>query len=132
MKFKFLPFLIIIFFIASSIFGFLSMSEMIHSECPLLQILGGSCSSDLNALILLSHHLAGLKVLSLSFITVSFSALLAVLFLSVLLAVSLVFLLEKSRFNFRPDRYIRFNPMDNLISWLALLNKGDYLLSLPA
>jgi len=132
MKLKFLPFLIIIFFITSSIFGFLVMSEMVHSECPLLQILGGSCSSDANALVLLSHHLAGLKVLSLSFITVSFSPLLAVLFLVVLLVVSPVFLLEKSRFNFRSDRYIKFNPIKDLISWLSLLNKGDHLLSLPA
>ncbi|PIR57763.1 MAG: hypothetical protein COU71_02315 [Parcubacteria group bacterium CG10_big_fil_rev_8_21_14_0_10_38_31] len=132
MKFKFLPFLIIIFFIASSIFGFLSMSEMIHSECPLFKMLGGSCSPDANALVLISHHLTVLKTLSSSFVALNFSALLVVLFLVSLMVASLVFLPGKFFFNFRPDKYIRFNPINNLISWLALLNKGDYLLFSPA
>ncbi|MCR4283974.1 MAG: hypothetical protein NUV64_01470 [Parcubacteria group bacterium] len=132
MKSKLLPFLIIIFLITSGVFGFLYMSEIIHAECPLFQMLGGSCSPDTNAIVLLAHHLAGFKMISASFITVSFSALLSVLFLAVLLAVSTVFLTDKYCFNFRPDKYIKFNPLEDFISWLALLNKGDYLLSLLA
>lgn len=132
MKSKLLPLLIIIFLITSGVFGFLYMSEMVHSECPLFQMLGGSCSPDTSAIVLLAHHLTGFKMISASFITISFSALLAVLFLVVLLAVSTVFLLERHFFNFRPDKYIKFNPLEDLISWLSLLNKGDHLLSRPA
>jgi len=135
MRFKFLPFLIIIFFIASSIFGFLIMSEMVHTECPLFKMLGGSCSSDTNAILLLTHHLAGLKVLSTSFIAGNFLSLLAVLFLVILLKVSSIFLHKLSSascFSFRADKYIGFNPIRHIISWLALLNKGGHLLFLPA
>lgn len=132
MKFRFLPFFIIFFFLITSIFGFLFMSGMIHTECPLFQMLGGSCSPDTNALVLLSHHLAGLKSLSLSLITASFSALTLVLFSGILTIVFPVFSPGKFYFNFRSDKYIKFNLMENLISWLSLLNKGDYLLPLPA
>lgn len=132
MKSKSLTFFIIFSLIATSIFGFLYMSGMTRSECPLFQMLGGSCSTDINALVSLSHHLAGLKILFLSFITVSFSSFLAVLLFCIVTLISLVFLPSRLYFNFRDDRYIKFNPLEDLISWLSLLNKGDHLLLLSA
>ncbi len=133
MKFKFLPFLVIFLFIAASIFGFLYMAGMTNSECPLFQMLGGSCSPNTNVLVLISHHLAGFKTLSSIFISLSIFALLFFLSLASLSVFSLVFLPDKFYFNFKPDNYIEFNPIEDLISWLSLLFLGEeaFLSCLP-
>ncbi len=124
---KLLPFFIIFLLITSGVFGVLFMDNLAHSECPLFNVLGGSCSSDMNTLVLIAHHLAGFKSLSLSLVVSSLSIFLAFLFLDSLKAKPLILPWKKFSLRLKLGRYIRFNPLEDLISWISLLSRGDHL-----